>query len=314
MKRKSTSRRDFLKNTALGAAGLSLAGPAIGGKRGTDEPPNSGAPSAFRLNYAPPLGMFEGHAGKNPIEQIRFMADQGFRAVFDNGLMGRPVAEQEAIARETAQLGLDIGPFVAYADFGVKSFVTRANGVRELLSPKLKTAVETAKRTGCKWTLVVPGHYDESLDMGYQTANIVENLKWCAGVVEPTGLVIVIEPLNPVDHPGLVLTKMSQAYEICRAVGSPCVKIVDDIYHQQITEGNIIPNIEACWDEIAAFHLGDTPGRNEPGTGEINFKTIFKRIHARGYQGVLCMEHGKSVKGKEGEQAVIAAYRAADAF
>jgi hydroxypyruvate isomerase len=148
MKRKSTSRRDFLKNTALGAAGLSLAGPAIGGKRGTDEPPNSGAPSAFRLNYAPPLGMFEGHAGKNPIEQIRFMADQGFRAVFDNGLMGRPVAEQEAIARETAQLGLDIGPFVAYADFGVKSFVTRANGVRELLSPKLKTAVETAKRTG----------------------------------------------------------------------------------------------------------------------------------------------------------------------
>ena len=131
---------------------------------------------------------------------------------------------------------------------------------------------------------------------------------------EPLGLTIVIEPLNPKDHPGLFLTRMSQAHQIVRAVDSPSCRIVDDIYHQQITEGNIIPNIDACWDDIGAFHVGDTPGRKEPGTGELNYRMIFKHIHAKGYQGVLCMEHGKSRPGKEGEQAIIDAYRDCDRF
>jgi hydroxypyruvate isomerase len=320
MKKIPSSRREFLKSAALAASALSLAPArlkgqaapsASAGQAGTGSSSPSGA---FKLKYAPPLGMFEAHAGKNPVDQLKFMADQGFRAMFDNGLMGRPVADQEAIARETARTGLAIGPFVAYADFTVKTFVTKDKSVRDLMAGKLKTAIETAKRTGCKWTLVVPGRYDESLDWDYQTANVIENLKWCAGVVEPSGLIIVLEPLNPKNHPGLFLTKMSQAYQICRAVGSPCLKIIDDMYHQQITEGNIIPNIDACWDEIAAYHIGDNPGRKEPGTGELNYRNIFKHLHAKGFQGVLGMEHGKSKPGQDGEKAVIDAYRAADNF
>jgi hydroxypyruvate isomerase len=310
MRKTHPTRRDFLKDAALSAAALSLGAPALKAQAKAAE----NAAGDFKLKYAPPLGMFEGHAGKNPVDQLKFMADQGFRAMFDNGLMGRPIPEQEAIAREAARLNLMIGPFVAYADFSKKTFVTADKAVHDMMAERLKTAVETAKRTGCKWTLVVPGRYDESLDWDYQTANVVENLKWCASVVDPSGLVIVIEPLNSKDHPGLFLTKMAQAYQICRAVSSPSVKINDDIYHQQITEGNIIPNIDACWDEIGAFHIGDTPGRKEPGTGELNYRNIFKRIHAKGYQGVLGMEHGKSRPGKEGEKAVIDAYRAADAF
>jgi hydroxypyruvate isomerase len=310
MRKTPESRREFLKNAALGAAALSLSAPGLKGQAKASE----NAAAGFKLRYAPPFGMFEAHAGKNLVDQLRFMADQGFRAMFDNGLMGRPVPEQETIAREAHRLGLAIGPFVAYADFSKKTFVTRDKAVRDMMAEKLKAAVETAKRTNCKWTLVVPGRYDESLDWDYQTANVIENLKWCAGVVEPAALIIVIEPLNPKDHPGLFLTKMAQAYQVCRAVGSPCVKIINDMYHQQITEGNIIPNIEACWDEIEAFHIGDTPGRKEPGTGELNYGNIFKRIHAKGFQGVLGMEHGKSKPGKEGEKAVIDAYRAADAF
>jgi hydroxypyruvate isomerase len=304
------TRREFLKNAALGAAALSVSGPALAGQAKAGE----NATGGFKLKYAPPFGMFEAHAGKNPVDQLKFMADQGFRAVFDNGLMGRPVPEQEAIAREAARLNLTIGPFVAYADFSKKTFVTADKAVHDMMAEKLKTAVDTAKRTGCKQTLVVPGRYDESLDWDYQTANVIENLKWCAGAVERSGLVIVIEPLNPKDHPGLFLTKMAQAFQICRAVASPGVKIINDMYHQQITEGNIIPNIDACWNEIAAFHIGDSPGRREPGTGELNYRNIFKRIHDKGFQGVLGMEHGKSKSGKEGEKAVIDAYRAADAF
>jgi hydroxypyruvate isomerase len=304
------TRREFLKNAALGAAALSVSGPPLAGQAKAGE----NAAGGFKLKYAPYFGMFEAHAGKNLADQLKFMADQGFRAVFDNGLMGRPVPEQEAVAREAARLNLTIGPFVAYADFSKKTFVTAEKAVRDMMAEKLKTAIDTANRTGCKQTLVVPGRYDESLDWDYQTANVVENLKWCSGVVEPSGLVIVVEPLNPKDHPGLFLTKMPQAFQICRALASPSVKIIDDMYHQQITEGNIIPNIDACWSEIGAFHIGDSPGRNEPGTGELNFRNIFKRIHEKGFQGVLGMEHGKSKSGKEGEKAIIEAYRAADAF
>ncbi len=302
------SRRKFMKNAAMGMAAMTFA-PGTGPGR------NAGIrqfAAKFKLKYAPGFGMFANHAGKNIIDQIKFMADQGFQAMFDNGLMNRPAAEQEAIARETAKLDMTIGPFVAYADFKVKSFVT--DDIREMMAEKLQVAVETARRTNARWTLIVPGRYDESLDWDYQTANVIENLKWCADVCEPAGLVIVIEPLNPVDHPGLFLTKMAQAYQICKAVGSPCCKIIDDMYHQQITEGNVIPNIDRSWEEIAAFHIGDSPGRKEPGTGELNYRNIFKHIASKGYEGVLCMEHGKSLSGIEGEKALLEAYRAADAF
>lgn len=89
---------------------------------------------------------------------------------------------------------------------------------------------------------------------------------------------------------------------------------MNDIYRQQITEGNLIPNIEAAWSEIAAFHCGDNPGRNEPTSDEINYKNVFKYIHSKNYQGVICMEHGQSGKSKEGEARVIQAYRECDSF
>jgi hydroxypyruvate isomerase len=302
------SRRRFFRDAAFGAAALATLRPGTLARATTADR----NPAGFKLKYAPPFGMFEQHAGKDHLDQIRFMADQGFRAMFDNGLMNRPVAEQEAIARETSRLGIEIGPFVAYADFAVTSFVTRDPSVRDMLAGKLAAALETSKRTNVKTTLMVPGRFDESLDWDYQTANVIDNLKWCADICERGGLVIVIEPLNPKDHPGLFLTRMPQAYQIARAVGSPSCKIVEDIYHQQITEGNIIPNIDASWDEIGAFHCGDSPGRNEPGTGELNYRSIFRHLQSKGYTGVICMEHGKSREGKEGETAVIEAYRTCD--
>jgi hydroxypyruvate isomerase len=124
-----------------------------------------------------------------------------------------------------------------------------------------------------------------------------------------------LEPLNWwANHPGLFLTKVPQAYLICKGVNSSSVKILDDLYHQQISEGNLIPNMDMAWDEIAYFQIGDNPGRKEPTTGEINYKNIFKHIHEKGYKDVLGMEHGNSKKGKEGERAVIEAYRYCDSF
>jgi hydroxypyruvate isomerase len=112
----------------------------------------------------------------------------------------------------------------------------------------------------------------------------------------------------------MFLTTSPQAFLVCKAVASPSCKILFDIYHQQITEGNLIPNINAAWDEIAYFQTGDTPGRNEPGTGEINFRNVFKHIHSKGFTGVVGMEHGNSQRGQEGERTVINAYVAADSW
>jgi hydroxypyruvate isomerase len=178
----------------------------------------------------------------------------------------------------------------------------------------MKKGVETSKRVNCPWALLVPGRYDESLAWEYQTANVIENLRAGLEICEPAGLILVLEPLNPKDHPGLFLTRIPQAYAICRAVASPSCKILNDMYHQQITEGNLIPNIDMAWSELSAFHVGDSPGRNEPGTGEINYRNIFKHLYQKGYRGVLCMEHGHSLEGKKGERAVIDAYRACDSW
>ncbi len=310
MDNKKLSRRHFIGTATAAAAALAVSPIGVSGKNPAAQSDKSG----FKLKYAPYFGMFGAHAGKDPIDQIKFMADQGFRAMFDNGLMGKDPSLQEAIAKELNRLNMELGPFVAYADFKVKSFVTHDKEIKTLLADTMNKAVDTAKRTNAKFTLVVPGRYDESLEWDYQTANVAENLKFCTDICEPSGLVIVIEPLNPWDHPGLFLTRISQAYQICKAVRSPSCKIVNDIYHQQITEGNLIPNIDRAWDEIASFHVGDSPGRKEPTTGEINYKNIFKHLHSKGYDGTICMEHGKSIKGVEGEKALIEAYRACDNF
>jgi len=308
---RTLSRRKFLTGAASAAAVLSVGSPFVFAKR--SDILGQGARD-FKLRYAPSLRMFENHTGKNPVDQLKFIREQGFRAMFDNGLMDKPADVQETLAREMDRLGMAWGPFVAYADFSKKSFVTRDKEMRQMLSERMKQAVEVARRVNVKLALVVPGRYDESLEWDYQTANVVDSLKYLAEICEPSGLVMVIEPLNPWNHPGLFLTKIPQAYQICKAVDSPSCKIVNDLYHQQITEGNLIPNIDRAWEEIASFHIGDNPGRKEPTTGEINYKTIFKHLHQKGYEGALCMEHGKSQSGIEGEKAVIAAYRACDDF
>ncbi len=272
------------------------------------------ASGKFKLKYAPHFGMFKHHAGEDPLDQLKFMAEEGFTALEDNGMMSRDPELQSKIARAMERLNMTMGVFVSYAEWREPTMVHRSTEVRDMLKQKMRDAVEVAKRVNARWSTVVPGPYDGRLAWDYQTANLVENLKVCAEICEPAGLVLVLEPLNPWNHPGLVLTKIPQAYQICRAVGSPSVKILNDLYHQQITEGNLIPNIDQAWDEIAYFQLGDNPGRKEPTTGEINYRNVFKHIHGKGFTGVVGMEHGNARPGKEGERAVINAYRQCDNF
>ncbi len=305
-------RRNFIQKSAAVAALTGVGSSVFGAGELQDVKPSNSA--FFKLRYAPGFGTFNELAGKDPIDQIKFCHDQGFRAMFDNGFMGKPVELQDKISAEIARLNMKLGPFVLYADFSKETMVLKDNEVRQMLVDKVKAGVEVCQRAGIKWALMVPGRYNEHTDWGFQTANVIDIMRELSEIAFKGGLTIVLEPLNKRDHPGLFLTGMAQTYAICRAVNSPACKIVDDLYHQQITEGNLIPNIETYWSEIAAFHLGDNPGRKEPGTGEINFNNIFKFIQSKGYDDVLCMEHGRSIKDKEGELALIEAYRKADNF
>ncbi len=267
----------------------------------------------FGLDYAPHFGMFRESGGDDPIGQLQFMAAQGFRALEDNGMRSRPVSEQASIAAEMSRLDMRMGVFVAHTIYWREPNLASGDADKrgEFLA-EILSSVEVAKRVNATWMTVVPGHVDLRLDSDYQTGNVVESLKQAAAILEPHGLVMVLEPLNPRDHPGLFLKGIPQAFQICKAVDSPACKILDDLYHQQISEGNLIPNIDAAWDEIAYFQIGDNPGRDEPTTGEINYGNVFRHIHSKGFDGVLGMEHGNSQPGRAGEVAVIDAYRRVD--
>jgi hydroxypyruvate isomerase len=267
----------------------------------------------FKLDYAPHFGMFRASAGDDPIDQLRYMHEQGFRSIEDNGMMGRDVALQERIGNELARLGMRMGVFVvsAYRNGDVWA-VTGEKEHTDHFVDTCRQAVEVAKRTGAKWMTVVPGGFNRRIPIGVQTGNVIDVLRRGAEIFEPHGLVMVLEPLS--DSPDLFLQTADQTYEICRGVDSPSCKILYDIYHMQRNRGHLIPLMDQTWSEIAYIQIGDNPGRNEPGTGEINYQNVFKHLHDKGYTGILGMEHGNSQRGKAGEDAVIAAYREADDF
>ena len=305
-------RRKFIQGSVATALTAGLGSLPLGAQNPISASESNG--EKFKLKYAPSLGAFPEMVGKDPVEVIKFCSDQGFRAIFDNNLARKEPELQQKIAAELRSSQMDIGPFVLRSEEGGRSLVYKDSISLEKWKKGLDTAIKTSKRTGAKQALIVPGALDHKMEMEYQTANVIDNLRELAEIAEKAGLVIVLEPLNRWNHPDLFLTGIPQTYAICRAVNSPSCKIVNDMYHQQITEGNLIPNIDRAWSEIAAFHVGDNPGRKEPGTGEINYQVIFKHIHKKGYEGVLCMEHGKSISGIEGEKALIKAYRQADNF
>ena len=306
------NRKTFIKNSVI--AGGSIVTPTLLSAQLNKDGKNTGNENKFNCNYAPHEGMFKNNAGTDFLDQIKFAYDNGFRAIEDNNMMQRPVEQQKKIGDLLAKLGMNMGVFVITSDsWHWKTSLT--TGKQEWIDKMIKDcneAVEVAKRCHAKWMTVVPGNFERTLSHEYQTINVINALLKAAAILEPHGLIMVLEPLS--DNPDLFLRHSDQAYLICKAVGSPSCKILFDIYHMQRNEGDLIMNIDRNWEEIAYLQIGDNPGRNEPSTGEINYRNIFKHLYNKGYRGVLGMEHGNVLPGKEGEMAVIEAYRDADNF
>jgi hydroxypyruvate isomerase len=313
-------RRNFLQQSALAGAGIFSGATAFSQldqqatQAGSSAETLAKADKPFNMSYGIHDGMFKNNGGADFIDQIKFAHERGFRSIEDNGMMSRTPEMQKKIGDTLARLGMTMGVFVITSDNWHWS-KTLTTGKQEWIDKMLKDckeAVEVANRCNAKHATVVPGNFERALPMEYQTANVINALRKGAEVLEPAGLVMVLEPLS--DNPDLFLRHSSQTFLICKAVNSPSCKILFDMYHMQRNEGDIINNINKSWDEIGYFQIGDNPGRKEPGTGEMNYRNIFKHIYNKGYKGVMGMEHGNALPGKEGELALIKAYREADSF
>lgn len=297
-------RKEFLKKSLLAVGGsLLLRDKELYGA--VKKPVNA----PFKMKFSPDFGIFKS-PGTKLDDQIKWGHDMGFRAWENTWLSRKSVEEQELIAKTLGRLNMEFGQFVGTATFKEVTFAGRDKSARDKVLEDIRNSVEIAKRINTRYVHNVLGCYDPKLPWDFQMANAIELLKRVAEIYEPHGIVMVMETMNhKINHPEMFLHTIPQAYALCKAVASPSVKILCDIYHIQIQEGNIIPTLEYAWDEIAYFQVGDTPGRYEPGTGEINYRNVLQFVWDKGYRGFLGLEHKLKGQGKEGDMMAVKAYR-----
>jgi hydroxypyruvate isomerase len=283
-----------------------LAGAALAGLA-----PAQQTSGSFKLRYAPRIGWMQGM----PVpQQLELYAKSGFRAFEYNGLPNHSMQEIEQFRKKREELGLSMGVFVVNRGGWRPTSMPDKSGHGRFLED-VRKAIEIHKVMGNECATVTSGLGVPHLTFAQQTANCVEALKRAAELVEKTKMVLVLEPLNEkVDHAGYFVVYSEHAGEIIGGVNHPQVKILFDMYHQQISEGNIINHIDQYWDLIGYFQTGDVPGRREPYTGEMNYQNIFRHIYRKGYKGILGCEHGMSQPGQAGYQKLLEAYRKADSF
>jgi hydroxypyruvate isomerase len=300
-------RRHFLKSSLLtGITALSTPVSLPSDMSHKDTTP-------FKMKFSPEFGIFAELSGEDPVDQVKWGYDQGFRAWENTGLKDRPVADQERISKAMQQLGMEFGQFVGALTFKDVTFAGRDSSLREGVLKDIRASVDIAKRMNTKFVHNVLGVYDPKLPWDFQMANAIDLLKRIADIYEPHGLVMVMESMNhKIDHPNMFLHTIPQSYALAKAVGRPSVKVLFDFYHVQIQEGNLLPTLDYAWDEIAYIQMGDTPGRKEPTSGEINYWKVLQHVQDKGYKGFVGLEHGISKPGKEGTLAALKAYRSVD--
>ena len=299
-------RRKFLKNSTMAMAGA-VAVPKI---KKSSIPP---VKHSFKLKYAPHLSLV-GHI-KDEIDRLDYCADWGFKAFEYNGLARKEHKWAEALRKRMDKLGMEMGVFTANPDGWDNTRLVDPSQRQAFLS-EIKKAMPYVDIMGNKFVTVLAGNEVPKMTRAQMAVSVIEGLRFAADIAAKHNVTLCVELLNVlVNHPGFFLTRSDDGYEIMTAVNSPNVKMLFDIYHQQITEGNLINNIRQFADKIGTFHVGDNPGRHEPGSGEINYRNVFKAIHEIGHQGFLGMEYSSSIRQQpQGVEKAFQAIVDADNF
>jgi hydroxypyruvate isomerase len=167
---------------------------------------------------------------------------------------------------------------------------------REQYVDGIRQTIEACKKLNIPSIITQTGNERAGVQRELQLQAMIETLKQCIPILEDAGVVLEVEPLNGlVNHAGHFLQRSDEAVKVIDEVGSPNVKLVFDVYHQQITEGNVIRNATAYVERIHHYHIADNPGRKQPGTGELNYTNILKSIQETGFDGFVGLECGYTI-------------------
>ena len=274
-----TDRRAFL--TAAGATAATLAF----GETGRAQQASRGSGDGTWLTYAVNVEMTWGRLPF--LERLAKVAEAGFSHYEFWPWRGKDI---DGILKTQRASSTSIPTQFSASPKRFSQGITDPKRLDEFVED-ITLAVGVAKRLNVKKLCVVAGEETAGLSRDEQTAAVIEALKRGATIVEPEGITLILEPLNIlVDHPKQLVITSEHAARILRAVGSPNVKMLFDVYHQQISEGNLSGNIRKYKDLIGYYQIADHPGRHEPGTGEINYAHVFRVIHDVGYTGAIGME------------------------
>jgi hydroxypyruvate isomerase len=266
----------------------------------------------FTLKFAPHLsitgiedGTFSAHCGPDPVAQATFVAEQGFRAIEDNFFCLRSKEEQARLARTVARLGLEWGCLVGTLDFRKPTFAL-GQGARHSILSELRRAIATAKSVGARQLTVMPGFRAPGMAQATQFDNAVIGLVHCAAMAGEAGVLLCLEAINRERYPDNLAYTPDQAAAVCRAVGSPWLKVLFDVYHIAVEALDPVAQVADCFDQIGSLQIADHPGRMEPGTGSLDYASILRDLRNRGFDGIIGMEHGCAADARQ----VVETYRA----
>ena len=243
--------------------------------------PNS-EPNTFPENYAVNVEMWWRQLPF--IERINSAADAGFKHIEFWPWQGKNIDE---IARVCAERDIEVAQFTAWGFVpGMNNPKNHARFVEEI-----KKSCEIAKKLNCKRMTVVGGNDQPNMTQEEMHQNIIDALKLVKPIVEKEGVMLILEPMNiRVDHKGHCLYGSEDAVRICREVDSPMIKINWDLYHMQISEGDLCGRLRDGIDQVGYIQVADHPGRHEPGTGEIYYPRVYAELRKLGYTGPIGLE------------------------
>lgn len=271
----------------------------------------------WNMRFAPHIGlysletpMFIHSVGSlDPVAHIDFIASLGFAGVEDNALLLRDDVSQAQIGQALGKHGLEMGCFAFDPEHWVEPLWTRHDdATRAHLKAELARAGTAAKRVDGRFVTVLSGR-DPLMPLAMQLQGMIENLRRLADDAHALGIILLIEPLSHWDYPGMLINDFHDAYAVVKAVNHPAVRLMFDVFHVQAVNGNLLRNLDLTYDVVAMVQIADSPLRSEPGSGEINFVNVLKHLQAKGYTGLVELEHGISEPGVAGEEAALARLR-----
>jgi hydroxypyruvate isomerase len=295
-------RRNFLGSAALAATGTA----AAAGQQPERPPARQDQPAPIELPGRTPHTRFAVNVEmwwtRLPfIQRLEQAARLGFRAVEFWPWRGKDIP---AIADACRRLNIEISQFTAW---GFRPGLNDPRNHNRFVE-EVEASCETARRLNCSMMCVVGGDDIQGETQPRMHDAIIDGLRRVVPVIDRHRMTLILEPMNiRVDHRGHCLYGSEPAVRIVRAVNSPRIKVLFDLYHNQITEGDLCGRIREGFPHLGYVQVADHPGRNEPGTGEVHFPRVLKQLHDLGYRGYVGLE----CRPRRGEdEAAQAAYRA----